>query len=391
MKLAGRIQKITESPTIAMSSRAAAMKASGIDVIDFSAGEPDFATPENVKAQGIEAIHSNFTKYTPTAGIKKLREGVAARFQKKYDQTFGAEEVILTNGGKQALYNLMCCLVQEGDEVLIPEPYWVTFPDQVRLAGGTPVFVPTRQEEQFLIKPEEIEKRITSHTRVLILNSPNNPSGAVIPRGTMEEIVDLCSRKNLALVFDECYDCFVFPPHKHTSPFEFSKAREFTFVVNTFSKVYAMTGWRLGFAIGPKDVISACDKLQSHTTSNPSSISQWAGVEALSGDQSSVQTMYEEYLRRREFIMNAVSAMPGVHCNEPMGAFYLFPNIKSHLGREIPDSIAFCKILLEESHVGTVPGSAFGVEGHFRISYATSMENLKEGCKRIHEFLKNRL
>ena len=391
MKLAGRIQKITESPTIAMSSRAAAMKASGIDVIDFSAGEPDFATPENVKAQGIEAIRSNFTKYTPTAGIKKLREGVAARFQKKYDQTFRGEEVILTNGGKQALYNLMCCLVQEGDEVLIPEPYWVTFPDQVRLAGGNPVFVPTRQEEQFLIKPEEIEKRITSHTRVLILNSPNNPSGAVIPSETMEEIVNLCSRKNLALVFDECYDCFVFPPHKHTSPFEFSKAREFTFVVNTFSKVYAMTGWRLGFAIGPKDVISACDKLQSHTTSNPSSISQWAGVEALSGDQSSVQTMYEEYLRRREFIMNAVSAMPGVHCNEPMGAFYLFPNIKSHLGREIPDSIAFCKLLLEESHVGTVPGSAFGVEGHFRISYATSMENLKEGCKRIHEFLKNRL
>jgi aspartate aminotransferase len=391
MRLAGRIHNITESPTIAMSSRAAAMKASGIDVIDFSAGEPDFATPENVKAQGIEGIRSNFTKYTPTAGIKKLREGVAARYQKKYDQPFAAEEVILSNGGKQALYNLMCCLVQEGDEVLIPEPYWVTFPDQVRLAGGMPVFVPTRPEDQFLIKAEEIEKRITPRSRVLILNSPNNPSGAVIPQETMEAIVNLCSRKNLVLVFDECYDCFVFPPHKHISPFEFSGAREFTVVVNTFSKVYAMTGWRLGFAIGPKEVISACDKLQSHTTSNPSSISQWAGLEALSGDQNSVQIMYDEYLRRREFIMNAMSAMPGVQSNEPMGAFYLFPNIKSHLGRKIPDSFAFCKLLLEEGHVGTVPGSAFGVEGHFRISYATSMENLEKGCKRIHEFLKSRL
>jgi aspartate aminotransferase len=391
MRLAGRIHNITESPTIAMSSRAAAMKAAGIDVIDFSAGEPDFATPENVKAQGIEAIHSNFTKYTPTAGIKKLREGVAARYQKKYDQPFRAEEVILTNGGKQALYNLMCCLVQEGDEVLIPEPYWVTFPDQVRLAGGTPVFVPTKQEENFFVKPEEIEKRITPRSRVLILNSPNNPSGAVIPRKTMEEIVSLCAQRNLALVFDECYDCFVFPPNKHTSPFEFSGARNFTFVVNTFSKVYAMTGWRLGFAIGPAEVISACDKLQSHTTSNPSSISQWAGMEALSGDQKSVQLMYDEYLRRREFVMKAIAAMPGVTCNEPMGAFYLFPNVKSHLGRDIPDSFAFCKLLLEQCHVGTVPGSAFGVEGHFRISYATSMENLREGFKRIHEFLKSRL
>jgi aspartate aminotransferase len=391
MRLAERIHRITESPTIAMSSRAAAMKASGIDVIDFSAGEPDFATPDNVKGKGIEAIQTNFTKYTPTAGVKKLREGVAARYQKKYDQAFRAEEVILTNGGKQALYNLMCCLVQDGDEVLIPEPYWVTFPDQVRLAGGTPVFVPTKQEEHFFVKAEEIEKRITPRSRVLILNSPNNPSGAVIPKETLEEIVSLCARKNLMLIFDECYDCFVFPPHKHTSPFEFPDAREFTFVVNTFSKVYAMTGWRLGFAIGPADVISACDKLQSHTTSNPSSISQWAGLEALSGDQASVQKMYEEYLRRREFIMNAVSAMPGVKCNEPMGAFYLFPNVQAHLGKDIPDSLTFCKRLLEECHVGTVPGSAFGVEGHFRISYATSMDNLKEGCKRIHEFLKGRL
>jgi aspartate aminotransferase len=392
MRLTNRIQNITESPTIAISSRASAMKASGIDVIDFSAGEPDFPTPENVKNKGIEGIKINFTKYTPTAGIKKLREAVAARYEKKYGQPIRAEEVILTNGGKQALYNLMCSLVQEGDEVLIPEPYWVTFPDQVRLAGGTPVFVSTKPEESFLIRLEEIEKKITSRSRVLILNSPNNPSGAVIPRDTMQEIVRLCARKNLSLIFDECYDCFVFPPHQHTSPMHFfPEAREFTFVVNTFSKVYAMTGWRLGFAIGPAEVISACDKLQSHTTSNPSSISQWAALEALAGDQSSIQLMYDEYLRRRQFIMEQVSAMPGVRCNEPMGAFYLFPNIEKYLGKDLADSVAFCKKLLEESHVGTVPGSAFGVEGHFRISYATSMENLKEGCKRIHEFLKSRL
>jgi len=388
MRLSDRIQRITESPTIAVSTKAQAMKASGIDVIDFSAGEPDFPTPENIKQKGIDAINKNFTKYTASAGVKKLRELVAARYQSKYDIPFRADEVILSNGGKQALYNLMVCLVQEGDEVLIPEPYWVTFPDQVRLAGGTPVLIPTQQERHFLIEPEEVEKKISPRSRILILNSPNNPSGAVIPQKTMAALVDLCLRNNILIVSDESYDCFVFPPYEHVSPMHFfPKARDITFVVSTFSKVYSMTGWRLGFAIGPAEVISACDKLQSHTTSNPSSISQMAGIGALEGDQGSVQLMYDEYLQRRNFIAEALSHMRGIRCNQPQGAFYVFPDVSTYLNREVPDSIAFCKLLLEKCHVATVPGSAFGVEGHLRISYATSMQNLREGCRRIQEFL----
>lgn len=388
MRLTDRIQRITESPTIAVSTKAQAMKAAGIDVIDFSAGEPDFPTPENIKQKGIDAINRNFTKYTASAGVKKLRELVAARYQHKFDMPFRAEEAILCAGGKQALYNLMVCLVQEGDEVLIPEPYWVTFPDQVRLAGGTPIFVPTQQEKHFLLDPSEVERRITPRTRVLILNSPNNPSGAVIPKQTMGALVDLCVAKGITVVSDESYDCFVFPPYEHTSPMHFyPKGRENTFIVSTFSKLYSMTGWRLGFAIGPAEVISACDKLQSHTTSNPSSISQMAGIEALEGDQGSIRIMYDEYEKRRDFIADALSKMRGVRCNQPHGAFYAFPDISAHLNQELPDSIAFCKLLLEKCHVATVPGSAFGVEGHLRISYATSMKNLREGCQRIQSFL----
>lgn len=391
MKLAERVLRITESPTIAISSKAGAMRAAGIDVIDFSAGEPDFPTPENIKQKGIEAIQNNYTKYTPTSGVKKIREAVAARYTAKYNAAVKPEEVILTNGGKQALFNLMCCLVQDGDEVLIPEPYWVTFPDQARIVGANPVFVPTSPEDGFSLDPREVEKRITDRTRVLILNSPCNPSGAVIPRKVLEDLLDLCVSRDIKLIFDECYDCFVFPPYQHASPLQFSpKGRDQVFIVNTFSKVYSMTGWRLGFAIGPKDVISACDKLQSHTTSNPCSISQMAGIEALQGDQGSIDLMFREYESRRGIVMEALQAMPGVRCNEPQGAFYVFPDIRAHLKDQIPDSVSFCRTLLEECQVATVPGSAFGVEGHFRISHATSADKLREGCRRIHEFLRKR-
>jgi aspartate aminotransferase len=391
MKLAERILGIEESPTLAVSAKASAMKAAGIDVIDFSAGEPDFPTPENIKNKGIDAIRNNFTKYTPSAGVKKIRELVAARYQKKYDQSFSSNQVILCNGAKQALFNIIFCLVQQGEEVIIPQPYWVTFPEQVRLAGGVPVFVPTNEDNNFIVKPEDVERKITSRTRMLLLNSPNNPSGAVIPRKTMGALVEICLPRGISILFDECYDCFIFPPFEHSSPIHFfPAAREITFIANTFSKVYSMTGWRLGFAIGSPDVIAACDKLQGHVTSNPSSISQMAGIEALEGDQDSVRLMYDEYERRRKYIVDAFSSMPGVHSNEPQGAFYLFPDISAHLNADVPDSVAFCQVLLEQCHVALVPGSAFGQEGHVRISYATSMENIKNGCQRIQEFLKKR-
>jgi aspartate aminotransferase len=388
MNLAERVAGISESPTLAVSARASVLRAQGIDVIDFSAGEPDFPTPENIKKKGIQAIETNFTKYTATAGIKKLRDAVAQRYKQTYGYPFTAENVILSNGAKQSLFNLFLCLIEEGDEVLIPVPYWVTFPEQVRLAGGTPVFVPSKAEQQFELKADEVENRITSKTRVLLLNSPNNPSGAVIPRKTLSDLVQICRQRDIKIIFDECYDCFVFPPFQHTSPLHFlPEAKDITFVVNTFSKAYAMTGWRLGLTIGPAEVISACDKLQGHTTSNPSSISQFAGVEALEGDQTSLTMMFEEYAGRRNFIYDALSKMPGVKCNVPQGAFYVFPDISAHLNKDVPDSLAFSGKLLEECHVGTVPGSAFGMEGHIRISYATSIENLKKGCQRIHQFL----
>lgn len=391
MKLADRILGIEESPTLAVSAKATAMKGAGIDVIDFSAGEPDFPTPENIKGKGIEAIRNNITKYTPAAGVKKLREAVAARYQKQYGHSFSANQVILCNGAKQALFNIIFCLVQQGDEVIIPQPYWVTFPEQVRLAGGVPVYVPTSRENNFVVKAEDVERKITSRTKILLLNSPNNPSGAVIARETMGALVEICARRGISILFDECYDCFVFPPHQHSSPMHFfPAARDITFVVNTFSKMYSMTGWRLGFAIGSPEVIAASDKLQGHMTSNPSSISQMAGIEALEGDQGSIGVMYAEYERRRKFIMEALVSMPGVVCKEPEGAFYAFPDISAHFTSEVPDSVAFCQVLLEECHVALVPGSAFGGEGHVRISYATSMENLQKGCQRIHEFLKKR-
>jgi aspartate aminotransferase len=389
MKIAERVERISESPTLAVSAKASKMRAAGIDVIDFSAGEPDFPTPENIKKKGVEAIQKNFTKYTPTAGIKNLREAVAERYRQRYDYKFTAQNVILSNGAKQALFNLFLCLVETGDEVLIPEPYWVTFPEQVLLAGGKPVYVPTKAQEHFTLKTDEVEKRITPKTRILLLNSPNNPSGAVIPGKTIKELVDLCTARNIKMIFDECYDCFVFPPYEHSSPLQFlPDGKEIAFVVNTFSKAYAMTGWRLGLAIGPEEIIAACDKLQGHTTSNPSSISQMAGIEALEGDQTSLSLMFEEYARRRNFIYKALTEMPGVKCNVPQGAFYVFPDISAHLKPEVPNSAAFCEKLLDECHVGTVPGSAFGMEGHIRISYATSMDNLKAGCKRIHDFLR---
>ncbi len=388
MRLTERVSRINESPTLAVSARAAAMRASGIDVIDFSAGEPDFPTPENIKDKGVHAIETNFTKYTPTSGVKKIREAVANRYRNKYGYPFTQQNVILCNGAKQALFNLFLCLVEAGDEVLIPEPYWVTFPEQVQLAGAAAVFVPTDAGNGFLLRTEEVEKRITPRSRVLLLNSPNNPSGAVIPRQTLSDLVQICLKHDIKIIFDECYDCFVFPPFQHTSPFQFlPEAKEITFVVNTFSKAYAMTGWRLGFAIGPAEAIAACDRLQGHTTSNPSSISQMAGIEALEGDQHALALMFEEYARRRNFIYDALARMPGVSCNAPQGAFYVFPDISAHLNANVPDSVAFSQALLEECHVGTVAGSAFGKEGHIRISYATSMENLKEGCRRIHEFL----
>lgn len=391
MRLTERILRITESPTMAIASKAGAMKAAGIDVIDFSAGEPDFPTPENIKQKGMDSIRDNFTKYTPAAGIRKLREAVAARYTAKYGAAVRPEEVIMTTGGKQALFNLACCLVQSGDEVLIPEPYWVTLPDQVRIADGVPVFVPTSAEENFAIHAEEVEKRVTPRTRVLILNTPCNPSGSVIGREVLSDLVDLCVRHDIQLIFDECYDCFVFPPYIHTSPMHFfPRGRDRTFIVNTFSKVYSMTGWRLGYAVGPQQVISACDKLQSHTTSNPCSISQMAAMEALQGDQSSIDVMFGEYKKRRVLVLEALKAMPGIRCNEPQGAFYVFPDIRAHLNASTPDSVSLCKTLLEECHVATVPGSAFGMEGYLRISYATSAENLREGCRRIHEFLKKR-
>jgi aspartate aminotransferase len=390
MKLADRVQRITESPTMAVNAKASSMKAAGIDVIDFSAGEPDFPTPQNVKEAGIAAIRNNFTKYTPAAGVRKLRELVANRYQQKYGQTFRAEEVILTSGAKQALFNLVMSLVQDGDDVLIPEPYWVTFPDQVKVCGGTPVFVPTKEEDGFALDASEVEKKLTSRTRMLILNSPNNPSGAVITRKTMSALLDLCVKNNIAILFDETYDCFVFPPYEHTSPLHFyPKGRDLTFIVNTFSKTYSMTGWRLGYALGPAEVISACDKLQSHTTSNPPSISQMAAVQAIEGDQSSVGIMYAEYEKRRNFVAEALGRMPRIHCNQPQGAFFVFPDFSAYLSREVPDSVALCKLLLDKCHVATVPGSAFGMEGHLRISYATSIENLQEGCRRIQSFLES--
>ncbi|MFN8009069.1 MAG: pyridoxal phosphate-dependent aminotransferase [Terriglobia bacterium] len=387
MKFASRIQKLSSSPTMAVAAEAARLKSEGKEIIDFSVGEPDFNTPDNIKDKGHEAILRNFTRYPPAAGISDLREAVALKYRQQYGVDYSVSEVAISCGAKHTLFNLAFVLFEEGDEVLLPVPYWVTFPEQVKMVGGTPVEVETEEKDNFIIRASALEKKITSKTKAIILNSPNNPTGAVIPPDEMERIVELALQYHLLIIFDECYEYFIFDGHVHWSLARFaSKARHLSIVVNTASKTYAMTGWRIGYLVAPKEIVKAVNDVQSHSA-NPATISQKAAVESILGGQDSVQQMIAEYEKRRHFVIAELNSMPGLTCSNPAGAFYAFPNISQFLGSKLKNSVEFSSALLRQAGVAVVPGSAFGQEGHVRISFATGMGNLEKGLGKMRKAL----
>jgi aspartate aminotransferase len=385
--IAERISRISESSTMKVAADATKLRSEGVDVVDFGAGEPDFPTPDNIKQAAVRAIEQNFTKYTPAGGTAELKKAVCERHAQDFGTSYSPAECLITVGGKHVIFNLVQALVNPGDEVVIPVPYWVTYKDVVNFAGGKCVFVDTDEQKGFTLSAAMIEPYLTPRTKMVIINSPSNPSGAVMDRGEFEKIYKLTSERGIYLMTDECYCKFLYD----SEPFSIASmpgAKESVLVAGSLSKTYAMTGWRIGFGLVPKAIVDAMNKLQSHSTSNPTSISQKASVEALRGPQESVGVMLAEYRKRRDFVVQRLRAIPGVTCQEPRGAFYAYPNFGVLIGKPgIKDTLQLSERLLAESHVAVVPGEAFGTDSHVRISYATSMHELERGLDRIHQFV----
>lgn len=385
--LADRISRISVSTTMRVAAAAESLRRAGEDVVDLGPGEPDFPTPANIKEAAVRAIEEDFTRYTAASGIPELKEAVCDRHAADFNTRYSPSECVISVGGKHVVFNVIQVLVNPGDEVIIPVPYWVTFRDVVAYAGGKCVFAPTDEKQGFRLTASLIEPYLTSRTKVLIVNSPSNPSGAVIDPEEFERILSLTSRRGIYLLTDECYCHFVYGGAQY-SVASAPGAKATVIVAGSLSKTYAMTGWRIGFGLGPQPIIEAVAKLQSHSTSNPNSVAQKAGVEALRGPQDSIRIMLAEYRRRREFVLRRLKAIPGISCAEPMGAFYVYPNIGAALGRNgIENTAQFAERLLQEQQVAVVPGEAFGTSSHIRISYATSMHELERGLDRIQTFL----
>ena len=389
MGIAKRAQAIKPSPTLATAAKAKAMKMQGIDVIDFGVGEPDFDTPENVKQAGIRAIQSGFTKYTPAGGTDELKEAVIEKFKKDNNLDYEKSQVLISCGAKHSLYNIAEALFDPGDEIIIPSPYWVSYPDQVLLNDATPVIVETTEAEGFKLSAQKLEKAITKKTKALVLNSPSNPTGLAYDKKTLEGIAAIAVKHKIYVISDEIYEKLLYDGFTHISIASFGRAiKDLTIVVNGVSKSHAMTGWRIGYAAGPKDVITAMANIQSQSTSNPCSISQKAALEALRGPQDFIKTMNVEFDKRRTYMVEQLNKIPGISCLMPVGAFYAFPNVarlygKSIRGNTMKNSSDLATYLLEEAKVALVSGDAFGADQHIRLSYATSMENIQKGINRI--------
>lgn len=385
MKFSDRISRIKVSSTGAVVARADQLKASGVRLFDFGAGEPDFPTPENIKRAAAEALAANFTRYTPTGGISDLKCAVVERHRSDFGSNYQPEECVVTVGGKQGIFEAVSAIVNPGDEVILPVPYWTSFLDILRYADGRPVLLHTREDEGFAIRAGDVERLITPKTRLIVINSPSNPTGAVVPPEEMEKLLTLAERHNLWLLSDECYCRFLYDGR---CPFSLGASgnRENLVVVGSLSKTYAMTGWRVGFALGSSKLISNMVKLQSHSTSNVTSFVQRGALEALTGPQDSVESMQAEYERRRNRIVAGLNALPGVRCTMPGGAFYAYPDVSEYLGAGLGIA-ALATRLLDEAHVAVVPGPAFGTDRHLRFSYAASLEDIDEGLARFGAFL----
>ncbi|MDF2459585.1 MAG: aspC [Nitrospira sp.] len=393
MKLAARVSRIAPSPTLAMAATAKAMAAQGIDVIDFSTGEPDFDTPEPVKAAAESAIRSGFTKYTPSSGIDELRSAIAEKLKIEQGLQYDKSQILVSCGAKHSLYNVAEALLEAGDEIIIPTPYWVSYADQAFLNDATPVLLATREADGYAIDPTDLEQRITPRTKALIINSPGNPTGATYSRTMLERIAAIAVRHDLVVISDEIYEKVLYDGASHVSIASLGPdiaAR--TVVINGVSKAYAMTGWRIGYAAGPKDLITAMGNIQSQSTSNPCSISQKAAVAALRFGGPFTKQMVTEFDRRRRAIVEGLNAIPGISCSMPSGAFYAFPNIQGVLGKRGPTGpitspTDLATYLLKDAHIAVVPGEPFGSQSHMRLSYATSMETIGKGLDRLRAAL----
>jgi aspartate aminotransferase len=391
--LSDRARKIKPSPTLAMDAKAKAMKAEGVDIVNFGVGEPDFDTPDNIKEAAIKAIRDGFTKYTPVGGIDPLKDAIIEKFRKDNNLDYMRDEIIVSCGAKHSLYNIAQALLSPGDEVLIPSPYWVSYPDQVLLNDAVPVFVKTYETDSFMLKPEALESHITKKTKALILNSPSNPTGLTYDKKSLERIAEISLKYNLYVISDEIYEKLLYDEVRHFSIASLDKeVKGKTIVVNGLSKSYAMTGWRIGFAAGPKEIIKAMTNIQSQSTSNPTSIAQKAAVEALTGPQDFIKTMLSEFDMRRKVLVSELNSIPGISCLIPTGAFYAFPNTSGIYGKstdsgKISSSSGLAIYLLEKAKVALVHGEAFGDDNYIRLSYATSVDEIKKGVNRIREAL----
>lgn len=393
--LSDRIQRIGESATLRISAKASQLKAEGVDVIDLSIGEPDFPTPENIKNAGKKAIDANFTKYTANDGIADLKKAIIKKLADENGLFYKMDEVIVSSGAKNCLYNLCIALFNKGEEAIIPAPYWVSYPEMVNLAKGTPVYIRCLEENGFRMTPKQFAEAITPRTKAIFLNNPCNPTGAAYTKEELEEIVKIAVAENIVIIADEIYEKLVYDGFRFSSIASISaKAKELTVLINGVSKSYSMTGWRIGYAAGPKELISGMSKVQSHNTSNACSISQKAAVEALAGSQAELQKMVYQFERRRNLGLAKLRSIPGISCPTPRGAFYFFPSFQPYFDKEfgnsqIRNSYGLAYYLLKEAHVAVVPGDAFGLEGYLRLSYATSEKNLETGINRIAEALAN--
>jgi aspartate aminotransferase len=392
--LSNRAKSLKPSPTLAINAKAKSMQAQGIHVISFGAGEPDFDTPQNIKQAAKKALDDGFTKYTPVGGMDDLKDAIIKKFQRDSGLSYKRSEIIVSCGGKHSFYNLAQAIFDQGEEVIIPAPYWVSYPPMVALANGTPVIVNTTEKNEFKITPEELKKAITPKTKALIINSPSNPTGSAYTKKELEKIAEIAISKNFFVISDEIYEKIVYDGFEFTSIASLSEEmKKKTIIVHGVAKTYAMTGWRIGYTAGSEEIISAMNNIQSQSTSNPTSISQKASVEALIGPQNEVEKMVSAFAQRRNYIVDRLNKIPGVFCYKPVGAFYVFPNFssyygKSYQGKKIENSTHLADYFLDVAKVAVVPGVEFGADPFERLSYATSMEDIKEGLNRIEEALK---
>jgi len=389
VKLAGRVAKVKPSETLAITAKANALRAEGRDVIGFGAGEPDFDTPDHIKQAAIKAIEAGFTKYTPVGGTDELKDAIIQKLAVDNHLEYKRSQIVVSCGAKHTLYNLAQVLIEEGDEVIVPAPYWVSYPDIVVLAGGTPVIVNTSEKEGFKMQPRQLKAAITTRTKALVLNGPSNPTGAGYSPDDLKALAVVLADTDIFIISDDIYEKILYTNYPFANMAMVDESlKDRTIVVNGVSKAYAMTGWRIGYAAGPQEIIGAMGKIQGQSTSNPTSIAQKASVAALNGDQSVVEMMVREFKKRRDYIVEALNDIQGISCLMPEGAFYVFPNVSSiygssFAGRKIATSTDFIEYLLDEANVATVPGAAFGNDQHIRLSYATSMKNIEEGVKRM--------